>query len=61
MAAPSIQPDMRPIRRTGRDMSRAEMVRQIEQGQYPNCHVRVVNDAKTPVSNSDGSENNIIG
>lgn len=44
--------------RTGETMSRAETVRKIENGQYPNYHVRVVNDVPTPVSNPDDSENN---
>ena len=44
--------------RTGATMSRPEFVRQIEQGKYPNYHVRVINGVPTPVSNPDGSENN---
>lgn len=43
--------------RTGSDMTRAQFVRQIEQGNYSNYHVRNVNGVKTPVSNPDGSEN----
>jgi hypothetical protein len=43
---------------TGRDMTRAEFVRQIESGNYPNYHVREINDVRTPVSNPDSSENN---
>lgn len=42
----------------GADMSRAEFVRQIEQGSYPNYHVRRINNVKTPVSNPDGKESN---
>ena len=44
--------------RTNKDMSRAEFVKKIEQGAYPNYHVRDVNGVKTPVSNPDGSTNN---
>ena len=44
--------------RTGEDMTRAGFVRQIEQGNYPNYHVREINGVKTPVSNPDGSANN---
>jgi len=44
--------------RNGQNMSRAEFVRQIEQGKYQNYHVRVINDVKTPVSNPDQSQNN---
>jgi len=47
--------------RTGQDMSRSDFVRQIEQGKYPNYHVREINDQKTPVSNPDKSENNNLG
>jgi hypothetical protein len=44
--------------RTGTIMSRAEFVRQIEAGNYPNYHVREINNVKTPVSNPDSSEAN---
>lgn len=44
--------------RTGTTMSRAEFVRQIEAGNYPNYHVREINNVKTPVSNPDSSEGN---
>lgn len=44
--------------RTGNTMSRAELVRQIEAGNYPNYHVREINNVKTPVSNPDSSEAN---
>ncbi len=44
--------------RTGADMTRAQFVREIEQGNFPNYHVRRVNDVKTPVSNPDETEGN---
>jgi hypothetical protein len=44
--------------RIGEDMTRTGFVRQIEQGNYPNYHVREINGVKTPVSNPDGSANN---
>lgn len=44
--------------RTGADMTRVAFVRKIEQGNYPNYHIRDINGVKTPVSNPDGSENN---
>ena len=44
--------------RTGTIMSRAEFVRQIEAGNYPNYHVREINNVNTPVSNPDSSEAN---
>jgi Protein of unknown function (DUF3892) len=47
--------------RTGKEMTREQLVKQIEQGTYPNYHVREVNGIKTPVSNPDQSENNNLG
>ena len=46
---------------TSQEMTRAQFVKQIEQGTYPNYHVREVNGVKTPVSNPDQSENNNLG
>lgn len=46
---------------TGRTMSRPEFVRRIEEGAYPNYHVRVVDGVSTPASNPDGSEGNNLG
>jgi len=46
---------------TGADMSRAEFVREIRSGSYPNYHVRNVNGIDTPVSNPDDTENNNLG
>lgn len=42
----------------GTNMTRAQFVRQIETGNYPNYHVRNVNGVKTPVSNPDSTEGN---
>lgn len=47
--------------RTGQRMSRPEFVRKIEQGGYPNYHVRRVHGVKTPVSNPDRSGHNNLG
>ena len=47
--------------RTGRDMSRAGFVREIERGNYSHYHVRRVHGVKTPVSDPDGSEHNNLG
>ena len=47
--------------RTGEQMGRSELVRKIEQGQYPKYHIREINGLKTPVSNPDGSEGNNLG
>ena len=43
---------------TGADMSRSEFVRQINNGNYSNYHVRMVNGVATPVSNPDSSSRN---
>ena len=45
-------------KRTGADMTRIEFVRKIEQGDYPDYHVREINGVKTPVSNPDKKEGN---
>lgn len=47
--------------KSGRQMSRAEAVRAIERGAYPDYHVRKVNGLKTPASNPDKSERNNLG
>ncbi len=44
--------------RTGADMTRPQFVKEIEQGNYPNYHVRKINGVKTPVSNPDETEGN---
>lgn len=44
--------------RTGNEMTRAQFVKKIEAGQYPNYHVRKLNGLKTPVSNPDETINN---
>jgi len=46
---------------TGREMSRAEFVRQIDAGNYSRYHVRNVNGVRTPASNPDRSEDNNLG
>lgn len=43
---------------TKKEMSRGEFVKEIENGNYDNYHVRKVNGVKTPVSNPDSSSNN---
>ena len=43
---------------TGADMTRPQFVKEIEQGNYPNYHVRKINGVKTPVSNPDETEGN---
>ena len=43
---------------TGEEMSRAKFVKEIQAGNYPNYHIREINDVKTPVSNPDASKNN---
>ena len=44
--------------RTGADMTRAQFVKQIEAGKYPNYHVRKLSGVKTPASNPDNREYN---
>lgn len=45
----------------GKDMSRSEFVKQIEKGNYPEYHVRKINNIKTPTSNPDKSSRNNLG
>ncbi|HEY9404247.1 MAG TPA: hypothetical protein VIQ24_16440 [Pyrinomonadaceae bacterium] len=47
--------------RTGRVMSRPELVKKIEGGQYAHYHVRKIAGVKTPVSNPDRSKGNNLG
>lgn len=43
---------------TGQDMTRNQFVREINNGNYENYHVRIINNVPTPVSNPDNSERN---
>ena len=43
---------------TGKNMTRPQLVREIEGGSYQHYHVRKINGIKTPVSNPDKSRNN---
>lgn len=42
-------------------MTRVKFVKKIEQGNYPDYHVRKINNVKTPVSNPDGNDDNNLG
>lgn len=44
--------------KSGKNMTRAEFVKEIEGGNFNDSHVRKVNGLKTPVSNPDRSEGN---
>lgn len=46
---------------TGADMTRNQFVRQIQQGNYEDYHVRNINGVATPVSNPDRNRNNNLG
>lgn len=45
-------------RETNEEMTRAKFVKSIEEGKYPEYHIRNINNIKTPVSNPDGSSSN---
>jgi len=47
--------------RTGSDMTRAQFVKQIQDGNYEKYHVRKLNGVPTPVSNPNSSENDNLG
>ena len=40
------------------DITRSEFAKQIERGNYPNYHIRKINEINTPVSNPDATKNN---
>ena len=46
---------------TGESMTRAQFVKAIERGNYPEYHVREINGVKTPVSNPDDNSRNNLG
>lgn len=45
----------------GTNMTRSQFVREINNGNYENYHVRNVNGIPTPVSNPDSKRNNNLG
>ena len=45
----------------GKEMTRPEFVREIEQGNYPEYHVREIEGIKTPCSNPNGKERDNLG
>lgn len=45
----------------GREMTRSQFVKEIEDGRYENYHIRLINNIKTPTSNPDKSTNNNLG
>lgn len=47
--------------KTGEEMSRAEFIKEIEQGYYDDYHIRNINGVKTPCSNPDGNVKNNLG
>lgn len=44
-----------------KEMTRAAFVKEIQNGNYDDYHVREINGVKTPVSNPDSSKNNNLG
>ena len=46
---------------SGTDMTRSQFVREINNGNYENYHVRNINGIPTPVSNPDSTRNNNLG
>jgi Protein of unknown function (DUF3892) len=46
---------------TGREMSRPEFVRRIQDGDYDGYHVRRVNGVPTPASDPDNKKGNNLG
>lgn len=46
---------------TNKEMNRAEFVKKIEKGEYPNYTVKKIHGLKTPVSKPDGDTSNNLG
>ena len=46
---------------SGTNMTRSQFVREINNGNYENYHVRNINGILTPVSNPDSTRNNNLG
>lgn len=46
---------------TGRNMNREQFVNSIDNGRYPDYHIRNINGIPTPCSNPDKSKNNNLG
>lgn len=47
--------------RTGQKMTRKQFVEAIQDGKYPDYHIRNINGTDTPCSNPDQSEGNNLG
>lgn len=47
--------------KSGADMTRAQFVKAIRAGDFPDYHVRKINGVPTPASNPDRSESNNLG
>lgn len=47
--------------RTGRELSRPDLVREIKGGKHEDMHVRRVHGVETPCTNPDGREGNNLG
>lgn len=43
---------------TNQDMTRAQFIKEIKQGNYDGYHIRHINGLDIPVSNPDGKESN---
>lgn len=43
---------------TGKDLTRSQLVKEIESGKHSDMHVRKINGIKTPVTNPDKTKNN---
>lgn len=46
---------------TGKDMTRGQFVKEINNGNYGNYTVKKINNVDTPVSKPDSSRNNNLG
>lgn len=48
-------------KKSGENMTRAQFVKEIKQGNFKDYHIRKINGIDTPASNPDGKEGNNLG
>ncbi|MGR6871162.1 hypothetical protein ACU6U9_02385 [Pseudomonas sp. HK3] len=47
--------------KTGDEMTRAQFVKEIDAGKYPDYHVRSIDGVKTPASNPNNNDDDNLG
>ena len=47
--------------KTNDEMTRAQFVKEIDAGKYPDYHVRIIDGVKTPASNPNNNDDDNLG